>query len=1130
MKLLKIEIHNIASIKDAVIDFENGPLNDESQFLITGKTGSGKTTILDAICLALYDKTPRMKNAHKAEYEDADGDKINDADTRTLMRKNTAEAWSQVTFIDKDGNKLIARWYAYRAHKKVTGKLQSVNHTLESPDGTVISKNKSVTEREIEKRIGLSFDQFCRTSMLAQGEFTKFLRARDDEKSEILEKLTGLDIYTEIGKRIYAITTEKKNEVNRLKDQTSNIIRLSDNEIAEKNGELESLAKIIAEQESLKKSFEQAKQWFESMVQLNQKLEQIAQEEQLLKEKCESESFRQAKGIVNDWDKTEEVRRHYTQMTDARNGIALTEQNDNNAMQLFVNLTGELISLETDKNSLDQRNSNISRAIAENEPKKPIYEKVALIKEHFTAIKTNEELQVKLGKECTDLAESIAKAEGEIASLHTQYETAAKNEQAKQVEIDEKKSAAAQFDQDKLAQRRCVLVAAYQVLAELKTNYTRYSDLCENIAAKEQKIATIKADIATAEEDNAKAVENLKKTETTVKEAEARLEKIKESTGNYLNTIRATLQKDDTCPLCGQRIIELTSNAQFEEIVTPLIQELDKAKADETAARDKANDCQITFKTKEKEFALTNTDLATIKAQADAIIAKLREFDAWTDYANSESPLEQITKDIEKNETEQTEIAAKQKQLNDILTAVNKLQAEKDKITRSKTTISDKINAQKQAIAQAIAQRESKEQNISNARQAVADNIDKVTAIFGNESWMPVWQQNADEFASQIQHDADNYRAMVEEQTTIATRLASISQDVTNINGLVNDIAAMRPTWAKSTVSRNLQPNLATRFASLLADVKSISDSISRYKEQDKIATAEIHRCLGQLDNISIERVGELIGIGNNIAEYRAIINNANEAAIRINTNKTTLTNERQKLEDERPQTTEGETIESIIAKIAEVSHIITESHTKQGAISQQLKQDADNKAKFESILKEIEVATAEYESWEKLSNTFGSADGKKFRSIAQSFILHDMLLKANVYLRQFIPRYEMKGQPGSLAIAVIDHEMVDADRPISNLSGGESFLLSLSLALGLSSLSNQAMAMDTLFIDEGFGTLDSEYLNTVINALEQLHNIGGKKVGIISHVDSLKERITTQIQVNVINNSHSEINVVSTL
>lgn len=1130
MKLLKIEIHNIASIKDAVIDFENGPLKGESQFLITGKTGSGKTTILDAICLALYNQTPRMNNAHKAKYDDTDGDKIYDDDTRTLMRKNTAEAWSQVTFIDKDGNRLIARWYAYRAHKKVSGGLQDVTHTLETPDGTLITKKKTETVREIIRRIGLSFEQFCRTSMLAQGEFTKFLRAKDDEKSEILEKLTGLDIYSEIGKKIFVITSEKKNEVIRLKDQTNNITRLTNDEITEKKGELDSIAKIITEQESLKKSFEKAKQWFESVVQLNQKLEQIAQEEQQLKEKIESESFRQASGIVNDWDKTEEVRRHYTQMTDARNSLALTEQNDKNAMQSFVNLTGELLSLEADKNLLDQRNADISRALAENESKKPVFEKVALIKEHLRTIKTNENLHVQLDQECKSLAKSIAISESEIAQLHTQFESATQSEQAKQAEIEEIQHVATLFDQNELTQRHCVLVAANQLLAELKTKYTRYSDLRDNVTTKEQNIATIKADITAAEEANVKAIESLKQAEIRVEEAQARFDKLKDSTENYLMAIRSTLHKDDKCPLCGQKIIELTSDEKFEEIVAPLRQELENAKANEAAARNEANKCQITLKAKEQELASANKDLDSLKAQADAIISNLNEFDIWVDYANCESPLKQISKDIEKNEAEQTEIAAKQKQLNETLTAVNKLQAEKDKITNSKTTISDKINAQKQAIAQAVAQKEGKEHNITNARQAVSDNIGKMTAIFGDESWIQAWQQNADEFASQLQRDADNYRAMTEEQATIATRLASISQDINNINGLVNDIVAMRPLWAKSTMSHNLQPNLATRVASLLADVKSITDSIGRYKEQEKIATAEISRCLGQLENISIERVGELIGIGNNIAEYRTIINDANEAAIRINTTKTTLTNERQKLKNEQPKAVEGESADSITIKIAEVSAIITDSLTKQGAISQQLKQDAENKAKFESILKEIEIATAEYASWERLSSVFGSADGKKFRSIAQSFILHDMLLKANVYLRQFTSRYEMKGQPGSLAIAVIDHDMADADRPISNLSGGESFLLSLSLALGLSSLSNQAMAMDTLFIDEGFGTLDSEYLNTVINTLEQLHNIGGKKVGIISHVDSLKERITTQIQVNCINNSHSEIKVVSTL
>ena len=1111
MKLLKIEIHNIASIKDAVIDFENGPLKGESQFLITGKTGTGKTTILDAICLALYNQTPRMNNALKAKYEDADGDKIYDDDTRTLMRKNTGEAWCQVTFIDKDDNRLIARWYAYRAYKKVDGSLQDIVHTLASPDGTLITKKKTDTSKEIVKRIGLSFEQFCRTSMLAQGEFTKFLRANDNEKSEILEKLTGLDIYTEIGKKIFAITSEKKNEVNRLKDQTNNITRLTDDE-----------------QECLKKSLEQAKQWFGSMVQLTQKLEQIAQEEQLLKEKFESESFRQASGIISDWDKTEEVRRHYTQMTDAQNSLALAEQNDNNTMQSFINLTGELLSFEADKTRLDQRNTDLSRVLAENEPKKSVYDKVALIKEHIKTIKANENLQVQLDQECKALTGHIAKSESEITELHTQYETATQSEQTKQGEIEEKQRAASQFDQNKLEQSRSVLSATNRLLSELKTDYTRYCDLCNNVAVKEQNIANLEVEIASLSSTFAILSGNLKQAEIKVEEAENRFNKLKESGKAHLKAIRATLKKEDTCPLCGQTIIELTSDERFEEIIKPLQEELDIAKANEKTARIEVNDCHITLKAKEQALALANKESDALKAQADAIIAKLKDFDRWADYADKENPLEQISKDVEKNEAEQTEIAAKQKQLNEILTAVNKLQAEKDKITSSKVAFSDKINAKKQAIAHATAQKESKEQNITSSREAVNDNIGKVTAIFGDESWMQAWQQNADEFAIQLQRDADNYRAIVEERVAIATRLSSISQDIENINGLVNDILVMRPQWVKSDEPRNLQDNIVARCASLLADVRSNTDSIGRYKEQEKIATAEINRCLGQLENISIERVGELIGLGKNITEYRTIINNANETAIRINTTKTTLTNERQKLENERPQAVEGESIDSVALKIAEVSAIITDSHTKQGAISQQLKQDAENKAKFESILKEIEIATAEYASWERLSSVFGSSDGKKFRTIAQSFILNDMLLKANVYLRQFTSRYEMKGQPGTLAIAVIDHDMADADRPISNLSGGESFLLSLSLALGLSSLSNQAMAMDTLFIDEGFGTLDNEYLNTVINTLEQLHNIGGKKVGIISHVDSLKERITTQIQVNCVGNSHSEINVVS--
>ena len=143
---------------------------------------------------------------------------------------------------------------------------------------------------------------------------------------------------------------------------------------------------------------------------------------------------------------------------------------------------------------------------------------------------------------------------------------------------------------------------------------------------------------------------------------------------------------------------------------------------------------------------------------------------------------------------------------------------------------------------------------------------------------------------------------------------------------------------------------------------------------------------------------------------------------------------------------------------------------------------------------------------------------------------LKELLAGANFYLQRLTDRYELECQAGSLTILLRDFHQGGSARPACTLSGGESFLVSLSLALGLSSLSRQSLSVDTLFIDEGFGTLSSDYLNTVMDTLEKLHQMGGKKVGIISHVEGLKERIKTQIQVRRIDSSRSEIKVVNTL
>ena len=195
MKLQKLTIHNIASIEDAEIDFEAQPLVDSEVFLITGKTGAGKTTILDAICLALFANTPRLFGS-MMEGNTKDAEKnITIKDPRQLMRRNTGEAYVALTFTGSNGVAYEATWAVARARKKVTGNLQDKTWHLRNLQTNATINRDAEIKAEIKAAIGLDFSQFCRTTMLAQGEFTRFLNSKDEEKAAILEKITGVDIY-----------------------------------------------------------------------------------------------------------------------------------------------------------------------------------------------------------------------------------------------------------------------------------------------------------------------------------------------------------------------------------------------------------------------------------------------------------------------------------------------------------------------------------------------------------------------------------------------------------------------------------------------------------------------------------------------------------------------------------------------------------------------------------------------------------------------------------------------------------------------------------------------------------------------------------------------------------------------
>jgi exonuclease SbcC len=197
------------------------------------------------------------------------------------------------------------------------------------------------------------------------------------------------------------------------------------------------------------------------------------------------------------------------------------------------------------------------------------------------------------------------------------------------------------------------------------------------------------------------------------------------------------------------------------------------------------------------------------------------------------------------------------------------------------------------------------------------------------------------------------------------------------------------------------------------------------------------------------------------------------------------------------------------------------------GAASNQLAQDDAARERLAEGRRELQLRQLEEQRWQDLADQIGSAKGDKFSQFAQGLTLSHLARLANLRLKQLTNRYSILKTPNrNLELQIIDHDQADTVRPMASLSGGESFLVSLALALGLSELAGYKARIESLFIDEGFGTLDPESLNTALDALERLQH-SGKMIGIISHVADLKDRIGTQIRVQPVAGGNSTVRVV---
>ena len=422
----------------------------------------------------------------------------------------------------------------------------------------------------------------------------------------------------------------------------------------------------------------------------------------------------------------------------------------------------------------------------------------------------------------------------------------------------------------------------------------------------------------------------------------------------------------------------------------------------------------------------------------------------------------------------------------------------------------------------------------------------------GKLSWQNDWHTMLTEFGKEVEDGAITYKMNTEKQQKLAAELKQFEEGNKNLAAVQDAIVKLMPTWgtpSKEPLMLKRIPKVLTRASELQSQITAALQQMNAAKEKEEDTKKWLKEFMEKkqemLKDFS-DKEQEILLDENlllqldtfqqcDIAEKTEAINRIKQQLVSKQTVWDELekayqlhTGEYEALFDEDEKISEEESLDTRIStSIASLEAQLSELGNQRGGIIRDLEIDRSNKAKVGSLLQESAQKKADFEKWSRLNQLLGDATGNKFRRIAQSYVLASLIHSANGYMRTLSDRYILKVEPGTFVISLEDAYQGYVSRAASTLSGGESFLVSLSLALALSDIGTQ-LSVDTLFIDEGFGTLSGEPLQHAINTLRSLHSKSGRHVGIISHVEELKERIPVQIRVNQEgNNSSSTIEIV---
>jgi exonuclease SbcC len=1089
MKILKLKFKNINSLSgENEIDFTKPEFSNNGIFAITGNTGSGKTTILDAIALALYGRTPRMSVTNN---------------TNDIMTRGEKDCFAEIIF---EANGKVWKSTLKQGRAK-TGTLKSLERTLADEDNKIIEDKNESVNKKVAEILGLSFDQFTKVVLLAQGNFTAFLEADKNNKGLLLEQITGTAIYADISKRVFDRNKAEKLKLENLELQLSAIKILNDEQISALNNGLTILEqdkKLLKEElDSLEKAFN----WLSELEKIEK---QIAENKLQLPNLTEKLKLSKDK-LENIESNLLSLKDQQTKLQPIANAVRaidtqITEKN--NQLSPIV----DFISVEKNKLSELQNSIQIQKTSLE-EQKSKLLEKEAWSKENskkgelvsnFVALENEHN---RLGTKQYDLKTNHSEIAAIEQSLTQKAETLLKAEASVKDKDDLIKDKNTGLDKLKIEIEELL---AGKSLAELNTDLEKITEFGKGIGMlleSEKAIALHQNEIAQLTNQNIQLESErnallikIENEQQNYKQLKDKIELLEENIKltkaiHSFEDLRKDLCDGEPCPLCGS-LEHPFAEGNIPEIGTKE-QEVLNLKNQSSLLLEHI----LQYKNKESKLKSDQENCLANKIKAENALGEhLLKRTSTISYLNTNFPnyviqendiIGQLTATIEQKRVELLGIRNTINATNEKNTELNQI---RDEITGLTTEKLEKEQVRKDAFEAKL----SVEQSLLNKKEI----FEKAQIKYNSEN---------DDFKKRLEHfEADHIE-------TLRKSLQDWNDNKDTIEKLKAEIQSGENKLELDHQNFNSKENLLKTKQHEATQLKSEKDSLWQKRLLlfgDK-SVEEAEKTL--YDSIAVTEI-----------EKKNASTAYTDTLTAFESNKAILIQKEQELNEKAKLGVTEKTIEETAAALEDKKQIFENLIQKIGADTQILETNAERLKDCEGLLKQKAKQYAISNRWKTLDDLIGSSEGNTYRNFAQSLTFEHLISLSNQQLQKMSDRYLLKRSDEKLnpfELTVIDKYQNGEERTAKNLSGGEKFIISLALALGLANMAGKNMRIDTMFIDEGFGTLDTQYLEVAVNALRNLQS-EGKIIGVISHMAELKEQIPTHIELIPGGIGHSKIRV----